>query len=122
MQALPMMGLAALGDQMEEFVGLAGNTVLAVVLFGLGMYLANLAADTIKGLGIRNAGVLANVARWSIIVLAGTMAIGRSGLAPTSVVNLAFGLVLGAIALAAAIAFGWGGRDVAKRILEEKVG
>ena len=122
LQALPMMGLSALGGQMEDFMGLAGNVVLAVVVFGLGLYLANLAAGAIRGLGINNSAVLANVARWSIVVLAGTMALSRSGLAPASVVNLAFGLILGAIALAASIAFGWGGRDVAKRFLEERVG
>ena len=122
LQALPMMGLSALGDQMEDFMGLAGNVVLAVVVLGLGMYVANLAASSIRGLGIANAGMLANVARWSIVVLSGTMALSRSGLAPTSVVNLAFGLILGAIALASAIAFGWGGRDVAKKFLEERVG
>ncbi len=122
LQALPMMGLSALGNQMEEFVGLAGNVVLAVVVFGLGLYLGNLAAGAIRGLGIKNSAVLANVARWSIVVLAGTMALSRSGLAPASVVNLAFGLILGAIALAGAIAFGWGGRDAAKRFLEERVG
>lgn len=122
MQALPMMGLAALGIQMEEFVGLAGNVLLGVVLFGLGMYVANLASEAIKGSGMKNADTLATIARLSIIVLAGTMAIGRSGLAPESVVNLAFGLTLGSIAVAAAIAFGWGGRDVAKQFLEKRVG
>jgi uncharacterized membrane protein YcaP (DUF421 family) len=62
------------------------------------------------------------VARWSICILAGTMALGRSGLAPTSIINLAFGLTLGAIAVAAAISFGWGGRDAAKRFLDKQFG
>jgi hypothetical protein len=122
MQALPMMGLAALGTQMEDFIGLAMNVLLGVVLFGLGMYLANIAAEAIKSSGMRNSDVLATIARWSICILAGTMALGRSGLAPTSIINLAFGLTLGAIAVAAAISFGWGGRDAAKRVLDKYVG
>jgi hypothetical protein len=40
------------------------------------------------------------------------MALSRIGVAP-EIVNLAFGLLLGAIAVAIAIAFGLGGRDVA---------
>jgi endonuclease YncB( thermonuclease family) len=35
------------------------------------------------------------------------------------IITLAFGLVLGAVALAVAIAFGIGGRDVAAQLLKE---
>lgn len=42
----------------------------------------------------------------------GALALGQMGVA-TNIVNLAFGLLLGAVAVAIAIAFGLGGRDVA---------
>jgi hypothetical protein len=45
------------------------------------------------------------------------MALRQMGLAE-DIVNLAFGLMLGAVAVAAAIAFGLGGREVAGRELE----
>ena len=61
--------------------------------------------------------MLATVARVAIIVLAGAMGLQRMGLAD-EIVNLAFGLTLGAIAVAAAIAFGIGGRDAAKRVID----
>jgi hypothetical protein len=38
------------------------------------------------------------------------------------IINLAFGLILGAIAVAIAVAFGIGGRDIAARKLEEWTG
>ena len=60
----------------------------------------------------------ATAARASIMVLAGTMALSQMNLA-SDIINLAFGIVLGAIALALALAFGIGGREVAGRQLEE---
>ena len=35
-----------------------------------------------------------------------------------NIVNLAFGLTLGAVAVAAALAFGFGGRDAAKTVAD----
>ena len=58
--------------------------------------------------------------RVTVIVLAGAMALSQMGLAD-SIINLAFGLTLGGIALAVALAFGLGGRDVAERELENWV-
>jgi len=49
------------------------------------------------------------------------MALRQMGLAE-DIVNLAFGLVLGAIALATAVAFGLGARDAAGRQVEQWVG
>jgi hypothetical protein len=50
--------------------------------------------------------------------LVGAMGLQRMGIA-TDIVNLAFGLTLGALAIAAAIAFGLGGRDVAGEQLRQ---
>jgi ABC-type Fe3+ transport system permease subunit len=46
------------------------------------------------------------------------MALRQMGLAD-EIITLAFGLTLGAVAVAAAIAFGLGGRDLAGRKLQE---
>jgi hypothetical protein len=56
-------------------------------------------------------------ARIAILVLAGAMALGQLGVAD-EIITLAFGLTLGAIAVALAIAFGVGGRDLAARQLD----
>ena len=117
-EAAAALGLAALSVLIVEFTALAGQILLGLVIFAVGLYLANLAYSTVKQSGTRQAGTLAVAARVSILVLAGAMALKQMGLAD-SIVNLAFGLILGAIALAAAIAFGWGGRDAAKRQIEK---
>src|SRR3954469_1668943 len=64
--------------------------------------------------------LLALVTRVAILLLAGAMALRQMGIA-NEIVNLAFGLLLGAVAVASAIAFGFGGREVAGRELEHWV-
>ena len=56
--------------------------------------------------------MLSQIARVAIIAFSGAMALQQIGVAP-NIVNLAFGLLLGSIAVAAALAFGLGGREVA---------
>ena len=48
------------------------------------------------------------------------MGLQQMGLAQ-EIVNLAFGITLGAIAIAGAIAFGIGGRDAAKKLVDDFV-
>ena len=52
----------------------------------------------------------------AILALVGAMSLNRLGVAP-DIVNLAFGLLLGGVAVAIALAFGLGGREVAKETL-----
>lgn len=89
-----------------------------LVVFAVGLYLANLAFRLVNSMGTGQAKILAQAARVSIIIFVGAMALQQMGVAP-DIVNLAFGLLLGAIAVAIAIAFGLGGRDVAADQLRE---
>ncbi|MBN1235254.1 MAG: hypothetical protein JW999_04290 [Methanotrichaceae archaeon] len=54
----------------------------------------------------------AHAARISILAFAGAMALRQMGPA-NEIINLAFGLLLGAIAVAIALAFGLGGKEIA---------
>lgn len=98
---------------------LIGARVLSgVVVFAVGLYLANLAFRLINTMGTGQSRMLAQAARISILIFVGAMALQQMGVAP-DIVNLAFGLLLGAVAVAIAIAFGLGGRDVASDQLRE---
>ena len=97
---------------------IAGQVLVGVLIFGIGVYIANLAFRLIKSSNSGSSNMLAQAARISILAFVGAMALGQMGVAP-NIVNLAFGLLLGAIAIAIAIAFGLGGRDVAGKQLEE---
>ncbi|MFQ5961266.1 MAG: hypothetical protein ACE5MG_07700, partial [Candidatus Methylomirabilales bacterium] len=81
------------------------------------LYFARIADRVIRGTGGSQAHLLAPVARVAIIVFSSALALRQTGIAE-DIVNLAFGIVLGAIAVAAALAFGLGGRDVAAREIE----
>ena len=119
-EASDALGLGTLSTLIAGFTVLAGQVLLGLIIFGLGLYLANLAYQAVKSSGTQQAHMLAVAARVSILVLAGAMALRQMGLAD-SIINLAFGLLLGAIAVAAAIAFGIGGREVARQQLEKIV-
>lgn len=97
---------------------IAGLVLVGIVVFGIGLYLANLAYNLIAASRGSQAQILGQAARISIIALAGAMALQQMGIAP-HIVNLAFGLLVGAIAIAIALAFGLGGRDVANEQLRE---
>ena len=119
-EALRLLNFTALADLLAELIQLGGQVILGLIVLAIGAYLANLAAELIRSSDTPNAGLLALVARVAILVLAGAMALRQMGIA-NEIVNLAFGLLLGAVAVAAAIAFGFGGREVAGRELEHWV-
>ncbi|GAC1430595.1 MAG: mechanosensitive ion channel [Chloroflexota bacterium] len=119
-EALHILAFAEVAVLLAEFTRLAGQILMGVIIFGVGLWLARLAAGAVRGSGTTNASTLAEVARWSILVLTGAMALREMGLAP-EIINLAFGLLLGSVAVASAVAFGVGGRQVAGRELERFV-
>ena len=92
--------------------------LIGLLVFAVGLYFANLAYNLINSSGSRQANLLGQAARVSIIALVAAMALQQMGIAP-DIVNLAFGLLLGAIAVAIALSFGLGGRDVAAEQLRE---
>lgn len=115
--ALRMLNFDLLAEGLAQIIVFAGQVILGLIIFAIGLYLANLADKTIQASGASQAGLLALAARIAILVLTGAMALRQMGLA-NEIVNLTFGLLLGAIAVAAALAFGIGGREIAARELD----
>jgi hypothetical protein len=95
-----------------------GKILAGLVVFAVGLYLANLAFNLINSSGNPQARILAQTARISILALVSAMALQQMGIAP-NIVNLAFGLLLGSISVAIALAFGLGGRETAADLLRE---
>jgi hypothetical protein len=91
---------------------IAGRILAGLVVFAIGLWLANLAFSLITSSGSRQSRILGQTARIAIIGLVSAMALQQMGIA-SDIVNLAFGLLLGAIAVAIALAFGLGTRDIA---------
>lgn len=116
-EAAGMLGFEALSVILVDILELAGHVALGLVIFAIGLFLANLAAGAIESTGSSQARLVATVARVAIVLLTGAMALRQMGLA-NDIINLAFGLIVGAAAVAVAIAFGIGGRDLAARQLD----
>ncbi len=117
-EAAGMLGFEVLGELISRFLVLGGQIILGLIIFGVGLFLANLADRTVRASATAQAGLLAMAARVSIIVLASAMALRQMGVA-NEIITLAFGLLLGAIAVAAALAFGLGAREAAGSVVED---
>jgi hypothetical protein len=120
-EAVRLLGFEVLAELVAEFMVFASHLALGLVILGVGLFLANVASRTIEASNTAQAKLLALAARISIIVLAGAMALRQMGLA-NEIITLAFGLLLGAIAVAAALAFGLGCRDLARDAAQEWLG
>lgn len=117
-EAFGLLGFEEITVLVTQFTAFAGQVILGIIIFGIGLYLANVAGDVVVHSDVAQAGLLSTLARGAIIVFVAAMALRQMGLA-NEIVNLAFGLLLGAIAVAGALAFGLGGREVAARQLEQ---
>ncbi|BAZ28494.1 TM helix repeat-containing protein [Cylindrospermum sp. NIES-4074] len=111
--AVNILNISALTVLVTGILLVLGRILSGFVVFAIGLFLANLAFSIISSSGNPQAKILGQVARISIITLVSAMALQQIGVAP-DIVNLAFGLLLGAIAVAIALAFGLGGRDIAQ--------
>ena len=67
---------------------------------------------------MESARILSRAVRWFIIILSLTMTLYHLGIAE-KVIVAAFSITFGGIVLALAIAFGWGGKELAKNFLEK---
>ncbi len=117
MEASTVLGFGLLADLLSGLLVFGVRILLGLILFAIGLWIAGVVYRAVMRSGMQQAGLLANVARVSIVVLATAMALRETGLA-NEIVVLAFGLTLGAVAVAAALAFGLGGREVARQQLE----
>ena len=112
MEALNLLAFEQVADLVANVLVFFGQVLVGLVVIGVGIYLGNLAAATIRTSATAQAGRLARIAQIAIVALALAMGLQQMGLGE-QIVGLAFGLLLGAAAIAAAIAFGLGGRDLA---------
>jgi hypothetical protein len=117
-EAADLLGFDAISAMITNFLRFFGDVVLGLIVLALALYLANLVEQTIRSSGLQNSSILATVARYAVLLLGLTMALRQMGIAE-DIITLAFGLLLGSAAVAAAIAFGWGGRELAQRQLRK---
>jgi hypothetical protein len=119
-QALEVLGFEALAVLAMSLLELAGRILLGLVIIAVGLWLARSAARAIRSNVTQQPNLLALVAQVGIILLFGAMGLRQMGVAD-SIINLAFGILFGAVGIAVAIAFGIGGRGAAGRLADRWV-
>jgi len=115
--AAEILGSEFLVNALAIFIAFFWRVIMGAIIVAIGFYFANVAHQAISAAETQNAKLLANLARVSIMVFSLVMGLNELGLAE-DIVNRAFGITLGAIGVAFALAFGLGSREVAGREVE----
>lgn len=116
-EAAGLLGFVGVHELLQTFIAFGADVLLGLAIFVIGYWLADLAAKAIERTNPGNAVGLSRIARVAILGLVVAMGLRAMGVAD-DIVNLAFGLTLGAVAVAIALAFGLGGREAAGRVAD----
>lgn len=115
-EAAKLLDFAIVSNLMTEMLALGGRLLLGSVIIGFGVIAADFISDIVAR--SKDAKSLAPLLKIAIIVLASAMGLRQMGLA-NEIINMGFTLMIGALAVGAAIAIGMGGKDTAGRLLEK---
>jgi Mechanosensitive ion channel, conserved TM helix len=119
--AFDALGLPAVSAVFQQFLLWIPNLVVAVVVLVITGLAANALGDLVRGstaqAGFSNPDLLSTIARVAVWGFGIVVAVNQIGVAETLVNTLFMGFV-GALALAAGLAFGLGGRETAAQIVQ----
>jgi len=113
--------VAATQNFISHFFNYLPHLFAAMIILAIGyliaIFLGQATLIAAVNAQMESAKILSRAVRWFIIILSLTMALYHLGIAE-KVIVAAFSITFGGIILALAIAFGWGGRELAKDFLE----
>jgi Conserved TM helix len=117
------LGVIALEEDISRFFLFLPRLFVAVLILFFGMFASSFFSRATLlaavNANLRSARMLSYAARVIIVVLAVSMAFEELGIAENTILA-AFSIVFGALMLGLAIAFGIGGRDLARQFLERR--
>jgi|SRR5829696_7739342 len=114
--AADALGIPQVSAVLAQLIAYIPNIIAAILILILAALLANFLAGIVRG--ATGSDLLGSIAQYAIIVYAVFAAVTQLGIA-VELTAPTFLIVLGAVALAAAIAFGIGGREVAWDVIEK---
>jgi small-conductance mechanosensitive channel len=114
--AVDTLGISAISDVLAQFIAYIPQIIAAILILVLATLLANFVAGIVRGATGSN--VIGSVAQYGIIVFAAFAALTQLGIAK-ELIAPTFLILLGGLSLAAAIAFGLGGKGVAQQMVEQ---
>jgi len=110
------LNLVQLTDILNEVFSIAGRVFFGLVILTIGNFLANLAKEAM--VSSEDNLWLGTIVRLAVLFIFLALGLSTMGIAQ-EIVNLAFGLTIGALAVAFALAFGLGGREAAGQYLSD---
>ena len=123
--AFDVLGLPGVADVLRQLLLWIPNLIVALVILVIGGIGARALGNVVRGAtveaGFDNPETLANVARTAVWVFAIIVAVNQVGIA-ANLINTMFMGAVGAISLAAGLAFGLGGRELAGGMLDNWYG
>lgn len=118
--AFDALGLPAVSQVLQQILMFIPNLVVALMVLVIGGLVATALSRVVRGAtseaGFGNPDLLAMLARLGVWGFAIIIAVNQIGIA-TALVNTLFMGFVGALSLAAGLAFGLGGRDTAREIV-----
>lgn len=122
--ALSSVNIPAIEQITEKFVLYLPNLFIAAFILFLGYLLGNVlgraALIAAVNAGAKASGIIGKAVKLSIYLLAASMALEQLGIGKNTIM-VAFAILFGGTVLALALAFGLGGKDIARQYLEKKI-
>jgi hypothetical protein len=116
-EAARLLQFAEISNILGEILALGGQVIFGGIIITAGVVIAQLLSKTIDRSTGGADGFASVIVKWATIALSVAIGLRFMGLA-NDIITLAFGLILGSAAVAAALAFGIGGRQQAAKWLE----
>ena len=116
MTAIDKLEFTKLSEMMNTIVELGGNILFGLVILAIGNWIANVASKNF--LKSDDNAFVANIIKVAILAIFLAIGLRRMGIAD-DIINLAFGITLGAVALTVVLSFGLGGREAAGKQMEK---
>ncbi len=114
MTAIEKLEFAKLTEVLNSVVGIAGNVLFGLVILFLGNWIASLAHQSMAK---NNNSFIASIVRICVLAIFLAMGLKTMGIGD-NIINLAFGITLGTVAVTIALSFGLGGRAAAGKQME----
>lgn len=117
-EATRQLQFAEISEVLEQILDLGGAVIFGGVIIAAGVIIANLLSKMLDRSTGGADGFASVIVKWATIALSVAIGLRFMGLA-NDIITLAFGLILGSAAVAAALAFGIGGREQAAQWLQQ---
>jgi len=121
MSAVEVWGIPKVADVLNQFLQFLPNVLVAVIIGWIGIVASRFSFDIVrhgvKGVGDREAGMLGNLAKYAIVFFTALVILTQLGVA-ADLVKILFTGIVAMLALSFGLAFGLGGKDEARKVIE----